>query len=329
MHRWTEVSGKRERFRLLDTRRLPSPCFVVDEVAVEENLILLDKVQKASGAKVLLALKAFSMWSLGPLVAKYVSGTCASGVHEAKLGREYFGGEVHTYSAAYSAADLKEVLELSYHVVFNSPSQWKRFKKTAQEGKKTNPRLKFGLRVNPEHSEGAVALYDPSAPFSRLGTPRAQIKPGDLDGLSGLHFHNLCEQDLPPLKRTLEAFESKFGSLLKGMKWINVGGGHHITRPDYQVEDLIRLLRNLGARYEAQVYIEPGEAIAYHSGVLVAEVLTWWTTACRSRSSTPRPPATCPIRSRCRTARRSSTPASRARSRTPTASAASPASPAT
>src|SRR5262245_59951793 len=234
MHPWTK------RFSRLDTGRLPSPCFVVDEVAVEENLRILRKVQEASGAKVLLALKAFSMWSMGRLVGKYLSGTCASGVHEAKLGRDHFGGEVHTYSAAYSEKELKEVLKLSDHVIFNSPAQWKRFKKIAQKRKK-----KFGLRVNPQHSEGHTALYDPSAPFSRLGTPRASIRPGDLDGLSGLHFHNLCEQDLPPLERTLEALHAKFGPLMKGMEWINVGGGHHITRPDYQVEDLIRLLKNL------------------------------------------------------------------------------------
>jgi carboxynorspermidine decarboxylase len=262
MHPWTE------RFSRLDVRRLPSPCFVVDEVAVEENLKLLNEVQRRSGAKVLLALKAFSMWSLGPLVAKYLSGTCASGVHEARLGREHFGGEVHTYSAAFSDADLDEVLRLSDHVVFNSPAQWKRFKPKALKTK-----LKFGLRVNPEHSEGHTALYDPAAPFSRLGTPRAGIKPGDLDGLSGLHFHTLCEQDFPPLERTLAAFEAKFGDLLKGMEWVNFGGGHHITRPGYQVEALIGRVRKFSEEYKVRVYLEPGEAIAYHSGVLVAEVL--------------------------------------------------------
>ena len=261
MRPWTE------NFRRLDAGRLPSPCFVVDEVAVEENLKVLDGVQKASGAKILLALKAFSMWSLGPLVARYLSGTCASGVHEAKLGREYFGGEVHTYSAAYSEADLKEVLKLSDHVVFNSPGQWKRFRSLCPPGKK------YGLRVNPEHSEGHTALYDPAAPFSRLGTPRGEIGPGDLDGLSGLHFHTLCEQDFPPLERTIAAFEGKFGALMKGMEWLNIGGGHHITRPDYQVEDLVRLLKALKEKYRVQVYVEPGEAIAYHAGVLVAEVL--------------------------------------------------------
>jgi len=259
----------KERFGRLDTRRLPSPCFVVDEVAVEENLQILNKVQKASGAKVLLALKAFSMWSLGPLVARYLSGTCASGVHEARLGREYFGGEVHTYSAAYRDADLKEVLQLSDHVVFNTPAQWKRFKKLCEKEKNK----KFGLRVNPEHSEGHTALYDPAAPFSRLGTPRGEIKPGDLEGLSGLHFHTLCEQDFPPLERTLAAFEGKFDGLMKGMEWINFGGGHHITRPGYQVDSLISLVKAFSDKHHVQVYLEPGEAVAYHSGVLVAEVL--------------------------------------------------------
>jgi carboxynorspermidine decarboxylase len=259
MPRWTE----------LDARRLPSPCFVVDEVAVEENLKVLNKVQAASGAKVLAALKAFSMWSLGPLVGKYLSGICASGAHEARLGREHYGGEVHSYSAAYSEADLKEVLKLSDHVVFNSPAQWKRFRSICE----TFPGRKFGLRVNPEHSEGAVALYDPCAPYSRLGTPRAAIRPGDLDGLSGLHFHTLCEQDLPPLERTLKVFEEKFGDLLQGMEWVNFGGGHHITRPGYQAEALINLVRKFSEKHKVQVYLEPGEAIAYRAGVLVAEVL--------------------------------------------------------
>jgi len=261
MHPWTE------RFSRLDAGRVPSPCFVVDEVSVEENLELLSKVQKRSGAKVLLALKAFSMWSLGPLVARYLSGTCASGLHEARLGREHFGGEVHTYSAAYAEKDLKEVLKISDHVVFNSPAQWRKFRSICPSGKQ------YGLRVNPQHSEGANPLYDPSAPFSRLGTPRDGIKPGDLDGLTGLHFHNLCEQDFPPLERTLKAFEEKFGDLMQGMKWMNFGGGHHVTRPGYQVDDLVRALKGFAEKHGVQVYIEPGEAVAWKSGVLVAEVL--------------------------------------------------------
>jgi len=265
MHPWTE--RVKERFGRLDARRLPSPCFVVDEVAVEENLELLHRVQQQSGAKVLLALKAFSMWSLGPLVAKYLSGTCASGLHEARLGRECFGGEVHTYSAAYSEADLKEVLKISDHVVFNSTAQWKRFRSICPSGKH------YGLRVNPQHSEGSNPLYDPSSPFSRLGAPRDTIHPGDLEGMTGLHFHNLCEQDFPPLQRTIAAFEEKFGDLLQGMEWVNFGGGHHITRPGYQIEDLISSVKEFSKKWNVQVYLEPGEAIAYHAGVLVAEVL--------------------------------------------------------
>ena len=273
MHQWTEGSGRLERFRLLDMRRLPSPCFVVDEVAIEENLRVLRRVQQGSGAKILLALKAFSMWSLGPLVARYLAGTCASGVHEARLGREHFGGEVHTFCAAFSEADLREVLQLSDHVVFNSPAQWKRFRALSESIALKRKSLRFGLRVNPEHSEVEAPLYDPCAPFSRLGAPRSAIGPNDLEGLSGLHFHTLCELDLPPLARTLAVFEEKFGDLLTGMQWVNFGGGHHVTRPGYQVEDLIRLLRNFGARHKVQVYLEPGEAVAYHAGVLVAEVL--------------------------------------------------------
>ena len=267
------ASARLERFRWLDTRRLPSPCFVVDEVAIEENLRVLERVQQGSGAKILLALKAFSMWSLAPLVARYLAGTCARGAHEARLGREAFGGEVHTFCAAFSEPDLKEVLRLSDHVVFNSPSQWQRFRPLALEAAAARPSLRFGLRVNPEHSEGQVPMYDPCAPGSRLGTPRCAIAAADLEGLTGLHFHTLCEQDLPPLVRTLAAFEEKFGDLLAGMQWVNFGGGHHITRPGYQVEELVRVMRNFAARHHVQVYLEPGEAIAYHAGVLVAEVL--------------------------------------------------------
>lgn len=261
-----------ESFRRLDPRRVPSPCFVVDEAAIEANLRVLDAVQRASGAKILLALKAFSMWSLAPLVARYLHGTCASGLHEARLGREAFGGEVHTFSAAYTERDLAAILEISDHVVFNSFGQWERFRPLAHAAQARRPGLRFGLRVNPEHSEGAVPLYDPAAPCSRLGIPRSQFR-GELDGISGLHFHTLCEQDFPPLARTVAAFEAKFGEFLPRMEWVNFGGGHHITRPDYQVEELIGLLREFAGRHRVQVYLEPGEAIALEAGVLVAEVL--------------------------------------------------------
>jgi carboxynorspermidine decarboxylase len=262
-----------EHFRKFDARRVPSPCFVVDEAAVERNLRVLERVQRESGARILLALKAFAMWSLAPLVARYLKGTCASGLHEARLGREEFGGEVHVYSPAFTEPDLAEILELSDHVVFNSASQWQRFQPLAQAAAAKRPGLRFGLRVNPEHSEGAVRIYDPCAPYSRLGMPRARFPADRLDGISGLHFHTLCEQDFAPLERTVAAFEAKFGEFIGRMEWINFGGGHHITRPDYDVDALVRLLVDFRNRHGVQLYLEPGEAIAINTGVLVAEVL--------------------------------------------------------
>jgi carboxynorspermidine decarboxylase len=262
-----------ERFRRFDARRVPSPCFVVDEAAVEHNLRILERVQRESGARILLALKAFAMWSLAPFIARYLKGTCASGLHEARLGREEFGGEVHVYSPAFTESDLAEILEISDHVVFNSASQWERFQALARAAAARRPGLRFGLRVNPEHSEGAVPIYDPCAPYSRLGMPRTRFPADRLDGISGLHFHALCEQDFPPLARTVAAFEAKFGEFIGRMEWINFGGGHHITRPDYDVEALIRLLVDFRARHGVQLYLEPGEAIAINTGVLVAEVL--------------------------------------------------------
>lgn len=260
-----------------DARRVPSPCFVVDEAAVERNLQILHRVQEESGAKVLAALKAFSMWSLAPLVSKYLSGTCASGLHEARLGREEYGGEVHVFSAAYTEHDLAEILKIADHVVFNSFGQWQRFQPLLQQAKQERPHLKYGLRINPRHSEGEVAIYDPCAPCSRLGIPLSQFEGESLEGISGLHFHTLCEQDVEPLKRTLAAVEAQFGDLLHTMEWVNFGGGHHITRPDYQVDELIELVKTFSAKYNVQVFLEPGEAVAIHTGVLVTEVLdlTW------------------------------------------------------
>lgn len=263
----------RQTFSRFDATRVPSPCFVVDVAAVEANLQILNRVQRESGAKVLAALKAFSCWSLAPLFKQYVSGTCASGLHEARLGREEFGGEVHCYSAAYKEADLIEILRVADHVVFNSFSQWQRFKPLAMAAKKERPQLHFGIRINPEHSEGEVALYDPCAPCSRMGVPLSQFNADLLDGISGLHFHTLCQQDLPPLQRTLAAVEEKFGPYLAQMEWVNFGGGHHISRDDYQVDELIQMVKDFSRRYDVQVYLEPGEAVAIHSGVLVAEVL--------------------------------------------------------
>jgi carboxynorspermidine decarboxylase len=266
-------------FSKLDLSRLPTPCFVVDEVAVERNLRILRQVADASGAKVLAALKAFSMWHLAPLVSRYLHGSCASGLHEARLGSDYYGGEVHVFSAAYSEASLREILLLADHVVFNSCSQWLRFQPLLRAAKSHRPQLRFGLRINPEHSEGTVPIYDPCAPGSRLGIPLSQLDESVLEGISGLHFHTLCEQDFPPLQRTLAAVEEKFGHLLARMEWVNFGGGHHISRPGYQLDELVASIRAFSEKYAVQVYLEPGEAVAIGSGVLVAEVLDLaWNT---------------------------------------------------
>lgn len=256
-----------------DLSRVPSPCYVVDESALEHNLQILDRVQKESGAKILLALKAFSMFDMAPLIMKYLHGTCASGLFEARLGREQFGGEVHTYSAAYSESDMADILANSDHVVFNSFAQWERFKSQALVAKQQRPQLEFGLRINPEHSEGATPIYDPCAPCSRMGIPISKFEGQSLDGLSGLHFHTLCEQDFEPLRRTLDVIEANFAPYLPQMKWINFGGGHHITRPDYQVDALIKRVKKFQQKYQVQVYLEPGEAVALNCGILVAEVL--------------------------------------------------------
>ena len=274
---------KREYFTHFNPARVPSPCFVMDKAAVEDNLKILSRVQRESGAKVLAALKAFSCWNLAPLFRHYLSGTCSSSLHEARLGREEFGGEVHCYSAAYKESDLIEILKIADHVIFNSFSQWSRFKPLALKAQHDRPELQFGIRINPEHSEGETPLYDPCAPCSRMGVTIAQFEQavGDdsaiLEGISGLHFHTLCQQDLPPLQRTLVAVEEKFGKYFSQITWINVGGGHHISRENYQVDELIELIKSFRARYQLDVYLEPGEAVALRSGVLVAEVLdiTW------------------------------------------------------
>lgn len=277
------IMKKREHFSNFNPARVSSPCFVIDKAAIEDNLKILNRVQQESGAKVLAALKAFSCWQLAPLFKKYLSGTCASGLHEARLGKEEFGGEVHCYSAAYKEADLIEILTVADHVLFNSFSQWSRFKSLALTAKKQRPQLQFGIRINPEHSEGETPLYDPCSPCSRMGVPIAQFEqaliddPTILDGITGLHFHTLCQQDLPPLARTLAAVEEKFGKYFDQLQWINFGGGHHISREDYQVDELILLINEFSARHQFQIYLEPGEAVALRSGVLVAEVLdiTW------------------------------------------------------
>ncbi|UWQ81669.1 carboxynorspermidine decarboxylase (plasmid) [Leisingera sp. S132] len=262
-----------ESFARFDLHRVPSPCFVVDEAAVERNLSILKGVADASGANVLLALKAFSMFAVAPLVRRYLSGTCASGLYEARLAREEFGGEVTTYSAGFKADDLPEIIRLSDHLIFNSPAQHRRFAPLIAEARAKGQNISIGLRVNPEHSEGWNEKYDPTAPCSRLGTPVSQLTDQDWDGVEGLHMHTLCEQLFEPLQRTFAALEAKMGHRLKQLKWINLGGGHHITMPDYDRDGLTALIRHIRETYGVEVFIEPGEAVALHSGILVGEIL--------------------------------------------------------
>jgi carboxynorspermidine decarboxylase len=268
-------------FSKLDLSRLPSPCFVVDEVAIKRNLTILNDVQERSGAKVLHALKAFSLWHLAPLTTQYLSGTCSSGLHEAKLAQEFYHGEIHVYSAGFNDADISELLTFSDHIVFNSLTQLLRFEKKCREALSTRPTIKFGLRINPEHSEGDVDIYDPCAAGSRLGITYDQLNSqlqqvefqSAFELITGLHFHTLCEQEFLPLKRTIEVVEKKFAQWLPQLEWLNFGGGHHITRPGYDIEALINCIQSVSKKYQLQVYLEPGEAVALGSGVLTAEVL--------------------------------------------------------
>lgn len=264
---------KARSFLDFDPNRVPSPCFVVDKAAIERNLHILQDVQTRSGAKILAALKAFSFWKLGALTTQFLSGTCASGLHEARLGHEEYGGELHVYSAAFKAQDLREILSIADHVVFNSHQQWQHFQDLIKTAKEAQNNISFGLRINPLHSEGDVPLYDPCAAGSRLGIPANQFPFDDLTGIDGLHFHTLCEQDFPPLQRTIAAVEKNFGKVLPQMKWVNFGGGHLITEDDYQRDDLIQLIKDFSQKYDLQVYLEPGEAIAINAGALVAEVV--------------------------------------------------------
>ena len=254
----------------LDLERVLSPCFVVDQGALRRNLTILQHVQERTGCRILLALKGFAMFSVFPLLRKTLRGVCASSPHEARLGREEFKGEVHTFAAAYSRDDMETLLRFSDVIVFNSFSQWRRFKPVVEAAERP---LACGIRVNPEHSEGEVAIYDPCAPGSRLGVTRGNFEEDALDGITGLHFHTLCEHNADALVRTLAAFERKFGEFLPSMKWVNFGGGHHITRADYDVDLLCGLILDFKSRYPLQVYLEPGEAVALNAGFLVASVL--------------------------------------------------------
>ncbi|MGE3303205.1 MAG: carboxynorspermidine decarboxylase [Hyphomonadaceae bacterium] len=254
-----------------DMSGVETPCFLVDLAALDRNLDILAHVQREAGCTILLALKGFAMWSVFDRIKRALPGVTASSTAEARLGVEEFGGETHACAPAYSDADFRELITLCDHMVFNSPSQTKRLLPIYDAEKSRS--VSFGLRVNHGHREVESALYDPAAPRSRLGTLREHIDEETIARLDGLHFHSLCELGSDALERTLAVFERKFADIIPRMRWVNFGGGHHITRPDYDVDLLIRLVRDFRKRYGVQVYLEPGEAIAIRTGVLVASVL--------------------------------------------------------
>lgn len=255
---------------MFDISKVKTPCYVTDESLLKHNMEILSRVRRETGCKILLAQKAFSMYSVYPLLSKYLDGTTASGLFEAKLGREEFEGEVHVFSPAYKYEEMEQLLEISDHIVFNSFRQWSKYRDMV---KACSRNISCGIRVNPQYSEIETEIYNPCAENSRLGVTPEQFDESQLYGIDGLHFHTMCEQGAETLKRTLPYFEEKFGKYLYNMKWVNFGGGHHITRDDYNVDLLIECVDYISKKYDVQVYLEPGEAVALNAGFLVTQVL--------------------------------------------------------
>ncbi|MFH1836622.1 MAG: carboxynorspermidine decarboxylase [Candidatus Omnitrophota bacterium] len=247
-----------------------TPCYIIDEGLLTKNLKILYGVKSRADCKILLALKGFSMFGVFPLIREYLDGTSVSSIDEARLGFEEFNDNVHVCAPAFKEKDFEELLKFSSHIVFNSFSQWELFRGSAA---KKRSGIKCGLRINPEHSEVKTAIYDPCARFSRLGIKYSDMHGKDLEGITGIHFHNLCELNSDSLERTLEVVNNKFSDILEKMEWINLGGGHHITRKDYDIDKLCGLIDALKNRYGTDVYLEPGEAIALNTGFLAASVL--------------------------------------------------------
>ena len=271
-------AGDPGAFAHFDLSRVDSPAFVVDAAKLRANCRVLAEVRDAAAAdgadiRIFAALKAFSMWSAAPIIGEYLDGVSTSGLWEARLASEFYDGEIATYSAAFKPEDLEEICRLSDHVIFNSPFQHVRARLILEHAAANGSPVSVGLRINPQVPTGEVAKYDPSAPGSRLGFPLDQLTEEHMEGVEGIHFHNLCEQDFEPLKatwdRVFDVIEPFFGQL----KWINMGGGHHITRADYQREELIEFLRDAAADTGCQIIVEPGEAVALDAGILVGTLL--------------------------------------------------------
>lgn len=251
-----------------DPSAVPSPCYVAEETKLRANCALLKRVAEASGAEIILALKGFAMWGVFPIVREYLPGVTASSLNEARLGAEEFGGDVHYYAPVVREDEIDQIVSLSRHIVFNSQSQLARYREKALAGG-----VKIGLRVNPQCAVVKTDIYNPCVRFSRLGVTAAELDETALDGVTGLHFHALCENSADELEEALAAVEDKFGHLIGRMEWVNFGGGHHITREGYDTEKLIGLVRRFSEKYGVKVILEPGEAVALNAGILVASVV--------------------------------------------------------
>lgn len=253
----------------IDFNQVPSACFALEEAKLKRNLELMKRVQEESGANIILALKGFAMFSTFPLIRQYLHGTTASSLYEARLGFEEFGDEVHAYSPAYFEDEIDELMRYCNHITFNSPAQWERFKEKVQTNEKP---ISCAIRINPEYSEVETDLYNPCAKGTRLGVTADEIGNKLPEGIEGLHFHTLCESDSYALERTLKAVEARFGHLLHQAKWLNMGGGHLMTREGYDIEHLVTLIRNLREKYDLNVIMEPGSAVAWQTGYLTSTV---------------------------------------------------------
>jgi carboxynorspermidine decarboxylase len=260
-----------KRFLKIARTSIETPAYLIDESLIEKNMKVLRHVKERTGCKVFHAMKAYASFATFPMMARYLDGTCASGLNEARLGREQFGKEVHTFSAAYREKDIPQIMKYSDSIIFNSFYQLEQYGKAAKKSG-----VEIGLRVNPGHAEVTTEIYNPCAPHSRLGIVHPIFKkefPKYNDMVDGLHFHAMCQQNADVLERILKSFEKLYGKYIKGLKWVNFGGGHHITRDDYDIELLIRLINAFKERYGVQVYLEPGEASVYNAGVLISSVL--------------------------------------------------------
>ena len=265
-----DLRFEQEIIMKFDITKIPTPSYIIEESLLRKNCEILKSVMERTGCEILLAQKAFSMYSTYPMLGSYLSGTTASSLFEAKLGREEMGKEVHIFAPAYREEEMDEIISICDHIVFNSVPQWEKYKDKVMGSSK---KVSCGLRINPEYSEIETDLYNPCFPGSRFGITLADLQNADLEGIEGLHFHTMCEQNSDVLERTLEVVEDKFGYLLQGMQWINFGGGHHITRDDYDIETLVSCINRIQEKYQVKVYLEPGEAVALNAGYLVSTVL--------------------------------------------------------